>query len=77
MPWSARVHEAMDLARVRTLGPKELAAFGTFLPALYLPDAYSRDTPGLHLMELLDNVRELRAGGLVADHVLGKGSTDA
>ena len=71
------VHEAMDLARVRTLGPKELAAFSTFLPALYLPDAYSRDTPGLHLLELLGNVHKLRAGGLVVDHILGKGSSDA
>ncbi len=71
------VHEAMDLARLRTLGPKELAAFSTFLPALYLPDAYSRDTPGLHLRELLDNVRALRAGGLIGDHVLGKGSAHA
>ncbi len=71
------VHEAVDLARLRTLGPKELAAFSTFLPALYLPDGYTRDMPGLHLLELVDNVHRMREGGLVVDHVLGKGSSDA
>ena len=71
------VNEAMDLARLRTLGPAEMAAFSTFLPALYLPDGYTRDTPGLHLRELLDNVSALRTGGLIGDHVLGKGSAHA
>lgn len=66
------VHEAMDLARLRTVGAKELAPFSTFLPALFLPDNYTRDVPGIRFRELLGHIESLEAGGLVSDHVLGK-----
>ncbi len=68
----ATVHEAMDLARLRTLSSKELAPFQTFLPATFLPDSYTRDVPGLRLRELLETVAAWGAGGLVAKHVMGK-----
>ncbi|MET3934827.1 hypothetical protein [Arthrobacter sp. OAP107] len=66
------IHEAMDLAQLRTLGSKELASFATFLPALFLPDNYTRDVPGIRLRELLEQVAKMKAGGLVRDHILGK-----
>lgn len=66
------VHEAMDLARLRTLGSAELAPFSTFLPALFLPDSYTRDVPGIRVRELLENLAARQAGGLIGDHVLGK-----
>ncbi len=71
------VHEALDLARLRTLGPKELAPLATFLPALFLPDGTSHDTPGIHLVETLKNVAASGRVGLIADHVRGKGASDA
>jgi hypothetical protein len=71
------VHEALDLARLRTLGPKELAPLATFLPALFLPDGTSHDTPGIHLVETLKNVAATGQVGLIADHVLGKGASGA
>ena len=66
------VHEAMDLARLRTVGSQELAPLSTFLPAIFLPDVYTRDVPGVRFAELTANARALLVGGLVADHVLGK-----
>lgn len=69
------VNEAADLARLRTLSSKELAPFSTFLPALFLPDGYTRDTPGVRIMELVAHLERLGTGGLVLDHVLGKGGT--
>ncbi len=66
------VHEAMDLARLRTVGSRELAPLSTFLPAIFLPDVYTRDVPGVRFAELTANARALLVGGLVADHVLGK-----
>jgi hypothetical protein len=69
------VHEAVDLARLRTVGSRELAPFSTFLPALFLPDSYTRDVPGIRLRELLEHVAAVNAGGLIADHVRGKAVT--
>ncbi len=66
------VHEAMDLARLRTLGAGELAPFTTFLPGLFLPDTYTRDVPGVRFTELAANAHVLAVGGLISDHVLGK-----
>ncbi|GAA2511317.1 hypothetical protein [Winogradskya humida] len=61
------VHEAVDLAQLRTLGSPELAPLATLVPALLLPDAYTRDTPGIRFLELAEML-----GGLVATHVYGK-----
>jgi hypothetical protein len=66
------VHEALELARLRALGPRELAPLSTLLPALFLPDGYSHDTGGLHLSELLENLAERNIVGVVGDHVAGK-----
>ena len=54
------VSEAADLARLRTLSSKELAPLSTLLPALFLPDGYTRDTPGVRIMELLATSGEPR-----------------
>lgn len=72
------VTEAVDLARLRTVGAAELAPLSTFLPALFLPDTYTRDVPGVRLRELAAAAQLAGVGGLLADHVLGKaGSTGA
>jgi len=63
----------MDLARLRTLGTRELAGFATFLPALFLPDMYTRDVPGIPFLLMARAAAGLGLGGLVSDHVLGKG----
>lgn len=70
------VNEAMDLARLRTLGSKDLAGLSTFLPALFLPDTYTRDVPGVRFAELAENARAWALGGLISDHVLGKAVAD-
>ena len=46
------VAEAHDLARIRAVGPRELNLLGALLPALYLPQAFSRDVPALDLAGL-------------------------
>lgn len=67
------VNEAVDLAHLRTVGSRELAPFSTFLPAVFLPDTYTHDVPGIRLAELLENAKAHQVGGLLTDHVLGKG----
>ncbi|HET7736906.1 MAG TPA: hypothetical protein VFK52_13085 [Nocardioidaceae bacterium] len=66
------VNEAADLARLRTLSAAELAPMGSFLPALYLPDDYTRDVPSVSFLELIENAK---VAGVVLAHadVLGKG----
>ncbi|GII54248.1 hypothetical protein Pth03_26370 [Planotetraspora thailandica] len=66
------VQEAVDLAHLRTVGAKELAPFTTFLPALFLPDVYTRDVAGIRFGELAAAAKVSKTGGLLADHVLGK-----
>ena len=66
------VHEAMDLAQLRTIGSKELAPFGTFLPAIFLPDSYTRDVAGVNYNDLVAAAVMNGVGGLVTDHILGK-----
>lgn len=65
---AASVNEAMDLGKLRTLGSKELAPLATFIPAIFLPDSYSRDVPSVPLWELSAKVQ----GGIIGDHVFGK-----
>ncbi|MFJ8469574.1 hypothetical protein [Streptomyces swartbergensis] len=62
------VNEAADLAQLRTLSAKELAPMGSFLPALYLPDDYTRDVPSVSLKELVTSA----ATGMTVTNVLGK-----
>lgn len=61
------VNEAADLAQLRTLSAKELAPMGSFLPALYLPENYTRDVPSVGLNDLA----KAKPDVLVSD-VLGK-----
>ncbi|MBA2769291.1 MAG: hypothetical protein H0U35_09210 [Sporichthyaceae bacterium] len=67
------VQEAIDLAHLRTISAKELVPFATLLPGIFLPDTYTRDVPGVRLTELAANAHKFAVGGLVTDHVLGKG----
>lgn len=46
------VNEALDLARLRMIGPQELDFHGLLLPAVYLPDAFTADVPGVNLRKL-------------------------
>jgi hypothetical protein len=66
------VNEAADLARLRTLSAAELAPMGSFLPAVFLPDDYTRDVPSVSLGDLVVNAE---AAGFTAKYadVLGKG----
>lgn len=66
------VQEAVDLARLRTLGSRELAPFATLVPGLFLPEVYTRDTAGVRLRELATNAAAAGVGGLVHDFVIGK-----
>lgn len=68
----ACVNEAADLAHLRTVGTTELAPFSTFLPALFLPEAYTRDAPGVRYHELAANAAKLEAGGLVGAYIIGR-----
>lgn len=65
------VNEAADLARLRTLSAAELAPMGSFLPALYLPDDYTREVPSVSFLDLINTAK---AAGVVLAHadVLGK-----
>ncbi|RKN60021.1 hypothetical protein D7231_33630 [Streptomyces klenkii] len=70
------VNEAADLARLRTLSSKELAPMGSFLPALYLPDDYTRDVPSVSLDDLKEKAKVMAtAAGSDSPYpsVLGKG----
>jgi hypothetical protein len=66
------VNEAVDLAHLRTLSAAELAPLATFLPALYLPDDYTRDVPSVSFVDL---VKGAAARGITQVHadVVGKG----
>jgi hypothetical protein len=69
----ATVSEAADLAQLRTLSALELAPLGTFLPALYLPDDYTRDVPSVSLPGLVRIAEaQLSESELRLSTVLGK-----
>jgi hypothetical protein len=65
------VNEAADLAQLRMLSSAELAPMGSFLPALYLPDDYTRDVPSVSFKELLNRAKAAGHVSLYSD-VLGK-----
>ena len=66
------MNEAADLAKLRTLSAAELAPMGSFLPAVFLPDDYTRDVPSVSLGDL---VVKAEAAGFTARYadVVGKG----
>jgi len=70
----ATVNETAALARLRTLSLKEIEGFAGLLPALYLPNNYTRDVPSLSLKGLVEIAKEKSLlTGAVEAHVLGKG----
>jgi hypothetical protein len=63
------VAEAHDLARIRAVGPRELDLLGALLPALYLPQAFSRDVPSIDLGGL---AAKYEAANAATATILGK-----
>ena len=63
------VLEAHDLARIRTVGPKQIDWLGSVLPALYLPVSMSPDVPAVDLDGLVIRHAALNAA---TANVLGK-----
>lgn len=51
------VNETFELARLRTLSLKEIEGFAGLLPALYLPNNYTRDVPSVSFKALLELAR--------------------
>jgi hypothetical protein len=66
------VNEAVELAKLRTLSSVELAPFGSFLPALYLPNSYTRDVPSVPIAELIAQAMKAGVGQKKYGDVLGK-----
>jgi len=64
------VVEAHDLARIRAVGPRELDWLGTLLPALYLPESFSKDVPTVDQRGL---VAKYEAANAATATILGKG----
>ncbi len=53
------IHEAFDLARLRSVRPRDLAGgLGALLPGNYLPHSYTDDLPSIRILEMQ---REARA----------------
>ena len=51
---SPRSNETADLARLRTLSFKEIEGFAGLLPALYLPNNYTRDVPSVSIKWIVE-----------------------
>jgi len=63
------VNETFALGRLRAVGPKEIAVLaGGLLPALYLPNNFTKDVPSLDFFKL----REKHLANVMAVGVLGK-----
>ena len=62
--------EARELARIRTVGPRELQWLGTLLPALVLPQSLSKEAPAVDFADLA--AKHAAANADLAT-VLGKG----
>ena len=67
------VNETVELAHLRTLSLKEIEGFAGLLPALFLPNNYTRDVPSVsfkHLLEVAEAKHALT--GSVTSRVVGK-----
>ena len=52
------IHEAFDLAKLRTVRPRDLAGgLGALLPGNYLPQTYTDDLPSVQVLEMLRRAR--------------------
>jgi hypothetical protein len=63
------VAEAHDLARIRAVGPRQIEWLGTMLPAIYLPDSFSPDVPGVKVAGL---AAKYAAANAATATILGK-----
>jgi hypothetical protein len=68
----ATVNETAELARLRTLSLKEIEGFAGLLPALYLPNNYTRDVPSLPFKQLLETVRDKNLLTVASTGITGK-----
>jgi hypothetical protein len=64
------VNEALDLAQLRMIGPEQLDFHGLLLPAIYLPDGFSGDVPGLNLGKFKDLALRHLAGAALGKQSL-------
>jgi hypothetical protein len=60
------VREAAALAKLRLVGPRQLAALGILLPTTYLPENSLRDVPSVDMVKLTGGI-------LTGTPILGKG----
>jgi hypothetical protein len=69
----ATVNETIELAHLRTLSLQEIEGFSGLLPALFLPNNYTRDVPSVSLKFLIEAARakDLLTGARTAG-VVGK-----
>ena len=69
----ATVNETVELAHLRTLSLQEIEGFSGLLPALFLPNNYTRDVPSVPLKFLVEaaKAKGLLTGGKAAG-VVGK-----
>ena len=57
------IHEAFDLAKLRSVRPRDLAGgLGALLPGNYLPHTYTDDLPSVQVLEMLREARADAAG---------------
>lgn len=64
------VNEAVELTHLRGVGPRELGALAGLLPALFVPDAPSRDSASVSIRQMSELF--MRAAGTEFGDVLGK-----
>lgn len=68
----ATVNETAELAHLRTLSLKEIEGFAGLLPALYLPNNFTRDVPSLPFKHLLEAVRAKNLVTVAQTGITGK-----
>jgi hypothetical protein len=70
------IHEAFDLAKLRTVRPRDLAGgLGALLPGNYLPHAYTDDLPSVQVLKMLSDAQKRLVSAIgsdVATFALGK-----
>jgi hypothetical protein len=68
----ATVEETRSLAMLRTLSLKEIEGFAGLLPALYLPNNYTRDVPGVSPRWLVDAAAAAQLLTRTASQIVGR-----
>ncbi len=66
------VEEVADLARLRTLSFKEIEGFAGLIPALYLPNNYTRDVPSVPIKWIVANAASAGLLTKAATAITGK-----